>query len=209
MFNRVSCISAHCDDIEFACGGTVAKLIEQGSEVYVLNYSFCIKSLPDGISGETIIEEFYRFMNNLGVVKSNIVTSNLIVREFPSYRQDILDTMIEQKKKINPDLVLIPNSKDIHQDHNTIYQEGVRGFKGITTLGYEMPWNCLEFKSNCRFKLEKKHVETKYNSIDIYESQKFRGMSDRELIFANARVRGIQAGSKYAEAFEVIRWVNE
>ena len=42
-----------------------------------------------------------------------------------------------------------------------------------------------------------------------YKSQKIKatGYLDEEFITSMARVRGLQIGQKYAEAFEVVRWV--
>ena len=37
----------------------------------------------------------------------------------------------------------MPSLNDIHQDHATIAQEGLRAFKGCTILGYELIWNNL------------------------------------------------------------------
>ena len=44
-----------------------------------------------------------------------------------------------------PDVVFQPPHHDVHQDHQTIAQEGLRAFKRTTILGYEIPWNNFDF----------------------------------------------------------------
>ena len=41
---------------------------------------------------------------------------------------------------------MIPSESDVHQDHQTIYNESIRAFKFSSILGYEMPWNNRFFK---------------------------------------------------------------
>ncbi len=53
----------------------------------------------------------------------------------------------------------MPSLHDIHQDHATIAQEGLRAFKNSTILGYELIWNNLTFNTTSFVKLEKNHIE--------------------------------------------------
>ena len=64
-------------------------------------------------------------------------------------RADILEEIVKLRNKINPTLVLIPSPNDIHQDHQVIAAEGLRVFKKISVLGYELPWNNLNFTTQC------------------------------------------------------------
>jgi LmbE family N-acetylglucosaminyl deacetylase len=101
----------------------------------------------------------------------------------------------------------MPSLKDIHQDHTTIAQEGLRAFKNITILGYELIWNNLSFDTTSFIKLEKKHIQTKCDALKAYESQEGRDYMSEDFIFSLARTRGVQIGTEFAESFEVIRWV--
>ena len=143
----------------------------------------------------------------LGIPQKNIKTLRYRVRQFPSYRQDILEDLIKIKNIINPDLVFIPCSFDIHQDHKTIYEEGIRAFKKTSILGYELPWNNLEINTRCYVKLEEVDIINKINAIESYKSQSFRNYTDKEYIRALAQIRGRQIDLALAESFEVIRLV--
>ena len=56
-------------------------------------------------------------------------------------------------------------------------------------------------------KLEKKNIKAKWDALKKYKSQKNRSYMNEEFIYSLARSRGVQIGTKYAESFEVIRWV--
>jgi LmbE family N-acetylglucosaminyl deacetylase len=129
------------------------------------------------------------------------------VRHFPEHRQDILEELVSLKDQLRPDLVLLPASVDIHQDHCVMSEEGVRAFKHSTILGYELPMNNIEFKHACYIGLEERHIRRKIESLMCYESQSFRNYRSEEFIRGLGRVRGVQINSTYAEAFEVIRFI--
>jgi hypothetical protein len=65
----------------------------------------------------------------------------------------------------------------------------------------------LRFENQCFVRLEAEHVRQKVYALDAYNSQKTRQYAREDFIYALARTRGVQAGTEYAEAFEVIRWI--
>ena len=99
----------------------------------------------------------------------------------------------------------MPSLHDIHQDHTTIAQEGLRAFKNTTILGYELIWNNLTFNAQCFVKLREEDVEAKIKALVEYRSQGKRDYLSKEFIYSLAKSRGVQAGTGYAEAFEVVR----
>ena len=101
----------------------------------------------------------------------------------------------------------MPSLNDLHQDHTTIAQEGLRAFKKTSILGYELPWNNLNFSTQCFVKITELNLDRKLKALSCYESQKFRDYASEEYIRSLARTRGTQIGKKYAEVFEVIRWI--
>ena len=44
-FDRVLTLSPHTDDGELGCGGTIARFIDEGKEVYYIVVSTCEKSV--------------------------------------------------------------------------------------------------------------------------------------------------------------------
>jgi LmbE family N-acetylglucosaminyl deacetylase len=205
--NKVLVLAPHPDDAEFGLGGTIAKLKEMGKEIHVAVFSDCEKSTPQEFENGVIEAEFYKSMAFMQIPNTHIHFYRFEVRLFPALRQEILEQMIQLKNLIKPDLVFLPSSSDMHQDHSTIHTEGIRAFKHQNILGYEMPWNNFSFKSYMYVKLDEKQIETKVAAINIYASQSFRPYSANDFVRSLATIRGIQVNSKFAESFEVIRLI--
>ena len=97
----------------------------------------------------------------------------------------------------------MPN--DIHQDHCTISEEGIRAFKKSTIFAYEVPWNNLFLENNLFIELTEEQLQIKIESLKAYKSQYFRSYANEEYIKSLAIVRGVQGKYKYAETFNIIR----
>jgi LmbE family N-acetylglucosaminyl deacetylase len=207
VFERILILAPHTDDGELGCGGTIAKLCEAEAEVYYVAFSAAQKSVPPEFPSNILRQEVLKATDVLGLPENHLVIYNYEVRDFPLYRQEILEDLVVLHREIKPDLVLLPSLHDIHQDHITIAQEGLRAFKTTTILGYELPWNNLTFSTTSFVFLHEQHVERKVRALKCYVSQRARPYANSDFIRSLARARGIQIGAEYAEAFEVIRWV--
>lgn len=206
-FKNVYVLAPHTDDGELGAGGTISKLIESGSNIYYFAFSTAEISVPKEFPKDILKTEVISATTKLGIKKENVIIYNYEVRKLNYARQEILEDLIRHRNELKPDLVLIPSLNDIHQDHSTIAKEGLRAFKNTTILGYELIWNNLTFNTTSFVILDKKHIQAKCNSLKEYKSQGPRDYMDEEFIFSLARTRGVQIGAKYAESFEVIRWV--
>ena len=206
-FKTVYVLAPHTDDGELGAGGTISKLIEEGANVYYFAFSTAETSVPKGFPKDILKTEVMNATAKLGIKKENVIIYNYEVRKLNYARQEILEDLIHRRKLLQPDLVLMPSLNDIHQDHSTIAQEGLRAFKNTTILGYELIWNNLTFDTTSFVKLDKKYIQAKCDALREYKSQDERDYMSEEFIFALARTRGVQIGTQYAESFEVIRWV--
>lgn len=192
-------LSPHTDDGELGAGGTIARFIEEGRNVWVMAFSTADQPHLEA--------EFESAGQALGIPQERLVVRNFSRRNFPTSRQAILQHLITGRDLIKPDLVLTPSLHDIHQDHQVVSAEAVRAFKRTSIWGYELPWNNLVFETRCFVLLEKRHIEAKAQALKCYESQQHRAYLDEALVWAMAKLRGTQVESQYAEAFEVIRWI--
>jgi LmbE family N-acetylglucosaminyl deacetylase len=206
-FRTVYVLAPHTDDGELGAGATISKLIEEGANVYYFAFSTAETSVPDGFPKDILKTEVINATKKLGIKKENVIIYNYEVRKLNYARQEILEDLMKYKRKLKPDLVLMPSLNDIHQDHSTIAQEGLRAFKNCTILGYELIWNNLTFDTTSFIKLDKKHIQAKCDALKEYKSQGDRDYMSEEFIYSLARTRGVQIGTKYAESFEVVRWV--
>jgi N-acetylglucosamine malate deacetylase 1 len=205
QFRSALVLAPHTDDGEFGCGGTINRLVEEGCEVYYAAFSSCRQSVPPQFPPDILITEVKAATQVLGIKPENLTIFDYDVRTFNFHRQEILDDMLKLKKQIRPDLVFMPSVTDVHQDHQTITNEGLRAFKGTTIFCYELMWNNNNFNTACFVELEEKHVVAKIEAINTYESQGHRPYSDTDFLKGQARVRGVQSGNNFAEAFEIIR----
>jgi len=204
---RVLVLGPHTDDGEFGCGGTIAKFVEGSRDVYYATFSCAEESVPEGLPKDILLKEVQASSKVLGIKNDNLLIYRYPVRKFAHYRQDILEDLVKLKNDLQPDLVLMPSAHDLHQDHYTIAIEGLRAFKFTSILGYEMPWNNINFSTTSFVYLEERHINKKLESVRCYRSQTGRKYANEEFIKGLARTRGVQIGVEYAETFEVIRWI--
>ncbi len=204
-FERVLALSPHTDDIEFGCGGTIARLIEQGAEVHSAIFSLCRESVPDEFPEDILLHEMHQAADVLQIPADNRHVFDYPVRRFSEHRQDLLEELVQLKKTLQPELIFTPSTNDVHQDHEIISKESIRTFRYRTLLGYELPWNDIIFSSNALIEITKEDLEKKFEAIQCYKSQGFRHYTQIEFFRGQSLVRGIQSKKKYAEAFEVIR----
>lgn len=204
---RILALGPHTDDVELGCGGTLAKLIEKGTDVHVAIFSIAAASVPEGMLPTTLKDESVRAIRQLGISDSKTHIYDYPVRRFPDYRQEILENILKLKHEIVPDMVLLPSSSDIHQDHSVVHTEGLRAFKEITVLGYELPWNTMSFQPQAFSILDVHHLNIKWQSLSAYKSQIIlaRPYFDKSFILGLAKMRGVQIKCEWAEAYEVLR----
>lgn len=200
-------LAPHTDDGEFGCGGTIARCIEEGANVYYVAFSAAEQSVLPHLPKDILRTEVRNATAVLGLNLENLKVYSFAVRHFPQLRQDILEEMVKINREIQPDIVFMPSFKDIHQDHAIIAQEGIRAFKNKTILGYEVPWNNLSFETSCFVKLEQRHLDLKIKALSMYESQKHRSYASKEFLSALAITRGTQISQPLAEAYEIIRLI--
>ena len=206
---KIFILAPHTDDGELGCGGTIARLIEDGAIVYYIAFSTADKSVPAQFPHNQLEIEVRNATEILGITAEHLFVYNYEVRKLNYVRQEILESLILLRKDIDPDIVFIPSPRDIHQDHSTVANEAIRAFKTKTIYGYELIWNNIDFKTNAFIVLQERHVAKKIDALKAYETQAGKDYLNSDFIRALAVVRGTQIGKPFAEAFELIRTIIE
>lgn len=204
---RIFILAPHTDDGELGCGGFIAKHIATGSEVFYIAFSTCSDSLPKELPADTLAVECQAATEALGIPDTHLVLFDFTVRHLQAKRQEILEELILLKNKYQPTTVLLPARNDVHQDHQAIYEEGLRAFKHSTVLGYELPWNNWRFQPTYFESLSEETLSAKATALKHYKSQEKRAYMQESFIRSLAVVRGIQSGVPLAEAYEVYRMI--
>ena len=189
-------LSPHTDDAELGCGGTIAKLVEEGWAVHVIYFSAVRTRFP------RLVNEAENSARILGM-SYEILDFN--TRYFPRDRQDILQILHDHSRKENYNLVFTPTTTDIHQDHGVVTTEAKRIFRKCTLLGYELPWNNLDVSLNCFIPLEKRHIKKKISALECYNTQKKHPYFDKKFLESVVKMRGVQLSTPFAEGFETIK----
>jgi len=207
MKKKILILAPHTDDGEFGCGGTIHKFSTEGNEVYYVAFSSCQKSVPKGYPDDILSKEVKKATLRLGIKPENLILFNYEVRTMNYHRQEILDDMIRLRESINQDTVFMPSLNDMHQDHKTIAEEGLRAFKFCTIMAYEMPWNNMTFTTSSFVILSPENLQAKVDALNEYQSQAHRPYASENFVRSLATTRGVQIGTNYAEAFDVLRWI--
>jgi N-acetylglucosamine malate deacetylase 1 len=206
-WQRALVLAPHTDDGEFGCGGAMARLVEEGADVRYVAFSIATRSLPEGFPPDTLAREVREATAELGIPAESLTVHDFDVRTFPEHRQEILELLIQLWNDWKPDVVFQPSLHDIHQDHQTVAAEGLRAFKRTTILGYEIPWNNLDFAYQAYVALEQRHIERKEAALARYASQQHRRYANPEYVWNLARTHGINVNREYAEVFQVYRLI--
>jgi N-acetylglucosamine malate deacetylase 1 len=204
---RALVLAPHTDDGEFGCGGTMVRLVEAGAEVRYVAFSIATRSLPEGFPPDTLAREVREATAELGLPPEQLTVHDFDVRTFPEHRQEILELLIEIWNDWRPDCVFQPSLHDVHQDHRTVADEGLRAFKRTTILGYEIPWNNFDFAYQAYIALDERQIERKVAALAKYASQQHRRYANADYVRSVARTHGINVNRDYAEVFQVYRVV--
>lgn len=190
--SRYLFISPHCDDHEISCGGTIAKLVENGHKVFVDALSWC--------GNDKLILEYENATLKLGA--DLFKPGGFTVREFDSKR--LADYFYVIKNSY--DFVFTTSPLDRHDDHRKVGEQARRIFNG-NLVNYMCPFNG-DLSPNYFVELSEQHIQKKIEALKCYKSQSHRSYMSEEFIRSWAIVNGLRAGVKYAESFKIERFIN-
>jgi len=200
----VLCIGAHPDDIELGCGALIADIADQTNVICV--------TLSDNRKNpllSSLVEEHNQSMDILGVKPENAILHDFTTRRFQAARQEILEVMIDLKKRYHPEVVLVHTAQDIHQDHKTITEEALRAFRGTTLLGFDVLRSSYGFFPDFLMEVSEEAVQTKIRALKAYKTYADKYYFDENIIHATAIRHGALAERPYAEGFDILRIVGQ
>jgi LmbE family N-acetylglucosaminyl deacetylase len=199
---RVLFLGAHPDDIEIGCGALLHH-IAQKTDVLCVTLSDNQKN-PDL---KNVKGEHYRSMKVLGVPDEKIILGPFTTRVFPDARQEILEYFLKFRKEFKPDLIFTHSRQDVHQDHNTMTDEALRAFRGITVLGFDVVRSSYDFFPHFLVEVTEEDVDKKIEALSEYETYKDRYYFNSELTRSIMVRHGALAERPFAEGFDILRIV--
>ena len=205
-WKRALVLAPHTDDGEFGCGGTMARLVEEGTEVRYVAFSIATRSLPEGFPPDTLAARGRRRDRRARHRRASTspCTTSTCAR-FPEHRQEILELLIALWNEWEPDVVFQPSLHDIHQDHQTIAAGGAARVQAHDDPRLRDPLEQPRLRLPGVRRLERRHLERKAAALARYASQQHRRYADPEYVWNLARTHGININREYAEVFQVYR----
>jgi len=201
---RVLFLGAHPDDIELGCGALLHHIVKQ-TDVLCVTLSDNQKN-PDL---KKVKNEHFEAMTVLGVSEEKIILGPFTTRVFPDARQEILEYFLKLRRDFDPDLIFVHSKQDVHQDHNTMTDESLRAFRGITVLGFDVVRSSHGFFPHFLVEVSEEDVNKKIEALSKYETYRDKYYFNSELTRSIMVRHGALAERPFAEGFDILRIVGE
>lgn len=201
---RLLFLGAHPDDIELGCGALIHNV---GGKSEML----CV-TLSDNQKNpllKNVVEEHHRSMAELGVPRESVVLRDFTTRLFHDSRQEILEYFLKLRKDFKPDIIFVHSKQDIHQDHNTMTEEALRAFRGITVLGFDVVRSSYNFFPHFLVEVSEEDANAKVRALAQYETYADKYYFQPELLKATMIRHGTLAERPFAEGFDILRIVGK
>jgi LmbE family N-acetylglucosaminyl deacetylase len=196
---KLLAIGAHSDDIEIGCGGTILKLIEQGT---VSEVSWVV------LTGETTRAE--EAAHSAAALLADVPGKRVILKDFrdgyfPYDGANIKGFFEQLKSELSPDVILTHQRQDLHQDHRVTCELTWNTFRDHLILEYEIPkYDGDVGAPNLFVPLEEPLCRRKVDHLMThFGSQVPKRWFKEDLFSGLLRLRGMECNSptSYAEAF--------
>lgn len=224
MSKNVIVISAHPDDEILGVGGTLLKHAKNGDSIFWLITTNIYEK--DGFSKERVVsreEEINKVMKEVGIKKvfklnySTMMLSN-----------SALITMVPEISSIftevRPEVIYCLNRSDAHSDHRITFDAVMACTKSFRYpfIKKVLMYECISETEFAPVLAEKAFLPNYYVDISQFLNKKLEIMriyeselgehpfprSERN-IEALATFRGASVGVEYAEAFQLMKWIDK
>ncbi len=219
MSKRILIVSPHPDDETLGAGGTIAKSIAEGSEIFVLTVSGHLPPLYEKKDYETTLEEAKNAYTILGIKNFKFLDiPATMVNEQPVHKLN--KQILSVVNDFMPDTVLAP-FPDRHIDHKLIFESTmvatrpvrksanislVASYETLSETHWNAPYLEPNFTPNYVVNIDE-YIDIKLDALSCYKSQITKEVGPRSLksVKSLAHFRGSQSGCQYGEAFFIIR----
>ena len=136
--NKILVAAAHPDDEILGCGGTAARMVKEGNEVYTLILGEGITSRDDTREREKRETEITQLKKQIHQANAVIGVKEVITYDFPDNRfdtvplLDIIKVIENIKNKVKPGIVFTHYEQDLNIDHRIAYQEVITAMRPTT-----------------------------------------------------------------------------
>lgn len=209
MPSNVLAASAHFDDAELGCGGTLARHVRAGDKVtlYVATRSGYGNMKGQGVRSDALARKE-------GLAAAKILGVKVIEGDFETFHLRYEDPLIAalrriiEEKKI--DTVYLPWTGDAHQDHRALAQAAITAARHCPRiLMYRINYYDTDEAFTPRHYVDiTATMKTKLRALKAHGSEMKRTNGRwLEYVTAEDRNTGIKLGVGHAEAFQPVRYL--
>jgi len=199
---RVLFLGAHPDDIELGCGALIHRMAGHTDLLCVT-----LSNNQRNPALKNVVDEHYKSMAVLGVPRESVVLGEFTTRIFHDSRQEILEYFLRLRKDFQPEIIFVHSKADVHQDHNTMTDEALRAFRGITLLGFDVVRSSYGFFPHFLAEVSEANVTAKLTALAQYKTYADKYYFEHELLRATMIRHGALAERPFAEGFDILRIV--
>ncbi|RWX02381.1 PIG-L deacetylase family protein [Flavobacterium cerinum] len=221
---NVIVISAHPDDETLGAGGTILKHVANGDNVYWLIVTNVFEN--QGFSKERVEsrqDEIREVEKLLGITKTYLLdyptmtlSSSSLIKMVPE-----ISTVFS---KVQPEIIYTLNRSDAHSDHRVIFDAVMACTKSFRYpfIKQILMYECISETEFAPALAEKAflpnyfvditdYLDRKNEIMKVFESEIAEHPFPRSLenIRALAHFRGASVGVKYAEAFQLLKYIDK
>ena len=208
---KILVVGAHLDDIELACGGTIAKAIKNGHKVKTLIMSKSGYTNKEGRvqrSDEIAVKEGVDALKTLGVTDIEIL--DFETKDIP-FRSDVVNAIDVVMSDYNPDIIFTHHPFDTHQAHEGVAKATIAAARRKNTVFFFEPIqpsgrSYVAFKPDMYVGIDET-IDIKIAALKKHKSEykTFGGEDWIQGVKSRCGFRGYEIGKKYAESFETLR----
>ncbi len=221
--SKVLVVAAHPDDEVLGCGGTIARMAEEGHDISTLILGEGVTSRDEKRNREKRSEELELLGNERRKASEILGVKQCFSCDFPDNRfdsvplLDIVKAVDRVKCEVEPEIVFTHFANDLNIDHTVTCRavmtatrpmvgETVRELYAFDILS-STEWNFpLSFDPDTYFSIEKT-IDKKVAAMEAYMSElcDFPHPRSLEGIRLSASFWGMRTGLKAAEPFKTLR----
>lgn len=195
----VLAVGAHPDDLELACGGTLAKLVDSGYDVHAIIMS------PGSIGGNPALRpsEATEAGRVLGLTTTTV--HDLPDTRLSTHDVEMISVIEDKVRDLSPSLILTHSDNDHHQDHHAVHLATLRAARRHSSiLCFESPSTTRSFSPSVYVDIDG-YLDTKIRAVQTHRDQSGKPYMTPDRLRGIASFRGGQAKCIFAEGFEPVR----
>lgn len=222
--SKVVIISAHPDDETLGAGGTLLKHKDVGDDIYWVIITDVFEE--HGFARQRVLRRQFEITE----VARNYGFDKVFKLDYPTMKLndsilfDLVSKISMIFQEIQPEIIYVMNRSDAHSDHRIVFDAVMSCTKSFRypSIKKVLMYECLSetefapilpekvFQPNYFVNISN-YIEKKIEIMEIFESELGHHPFPRSIknIRALATFRGASVGVEYAEAFQLIKFIDK